>query len=310
VAEKERLTNKERRQLAREERKRKAEEAAKAAQRRRIVSGISTVLVIAVIAAVVWAAVLGGDDISEAIVLNASEVEDARAAAGCEIVADQPVPPPYGHLPLNGAPPADQVYSDPRPVNSGPHIEQTLPVIRGGSNDQMSELQSTHNLEHGAIIAWYDPEQLDGGAVGELEDWSSRLIESGFSEPRAGTGIFVSPYTDPGISSGRAIAFRAWGYSLDCDTWDEEVANSFVLERYGTHGAAPEGNFARFPEDLMRWDDEGGPAGGDAPTDGGHGATEAATPSPTPDATDPATEEPTAEEPTAEEPTAEATATE
>lgn len=295
MAEKERLTNKERRELARQERKAKAEEEAKAAKRRQLVSILSTVLVLAVIGTVVYAAVMGGDEIEDTIVLNASEVADAREAAGCEEVATEPVPPPYTHFEVNQAPPADQLYSDPRPVNSGPHTNQTYPVISGGSSSQIPEVQTTHNLEHGALIGWYDPEQLDGGSIDAMEDWSAKLMDSGFSAPRGGVGIFVSPYTDPGISSGKAIAFRAWGYSLDCDEWDEDVANAFVLERYGTHGIAPERGIAQFPEELIRYEDQDvdDTSTEEAPLGDRHG--EDATEEPTDGATDGATEEPTPE---------------
>jgi hypothetical protein len=256
VAEKERLTNKERRQLAREERKRKEAEAAQQAQRRRLVTALSTVLVVAVIAAVVVTAFTGGDAaIEDAIVLNSSSVDEARDAAGCEVVAEQPLDPPYTHYEPTAAPPASQLYTGPRPTNSGPHFGQQLPVIRHGTDSQLEERAIIHNLEHGSIVAWYDPEQVDGETIDEMEDWSETLFESGFVEPRTGSGIFVTPYTDPGISSGKAIALRGWGFSMDCDEWNEEVANSVVLERFGSHGIAPEGSFAPFPEDKMRYED-------------------------------------------------------
>ncbi|MBW3620794.1 MAG: DUF3105 domain-containing protein, partial [Actinobacteria bacterium] len=253
MAEQERLTNKERRQLGREERKRKAEEEAKAARRRRIISVLSTIVVLAIIGAVVATAFLGDDEaIEEAIVLNSAEVEEARAAAGCEVLAEQPLAGAATHFPNAAAPPADQLYPGDRPAHSGPHFETTLPIVRRGTDNQLEERGLVHNLEHGSIAAWYDPEQIEGGTKDEMEDWSAKLIESGFVEPRAAAGIFVSPYTDPGITSGKAIAFRAWGFAMDCDAWDEDVANSVVLERFGTHGIAPERHFAPFPEELMR----------------------------------------------------------
>ncbi|MBW3658432.1 MAG: DUF3105 domain-containing protein [Actinobacteria bacterium] len=303
MAEQERLTNKERRQRGREERKRKAEEEAKAARRRRIISVLSTIVVLAIIGAVVATAFLGDDDvIDEAIVLNSEEITEAREAAGCEVLAEQPEPGAATHFPNASAPPADQLYAGVRPAHSGPHLEQTLPIIRRGSDNQLDERGLLHNLEHGSVAAWYDPEQLEDGIKDDMEDWSARLIESGFAEPRAGTGIYVSPYTEPGITSGKTIAFRAWGFAMDCDEWDEDVAYSVVLERYGSHGIAPERTFAPFPEELLRYEDrdvedtstEDAPVG--EPTETG---------TPTETATDgaateepPATEEPTTSEPT------------
>lgn len=300
MAEQERLTKAERRAQAREERKRKAEQEAKEARRRRLITTLSSVLVLAVIVAVVATAFVGDDGtIEDAIVLNSSAVEDARAAAGCEVVAEEPLLPPYTHYEATAAPPADQLYTGNRPTNSGPHLSQQHPIVRRGSETQLDERATTHNLEHGSIIAWYDPEQVDGATIEAMEDWSGKLIESGFTVPRAGTGIFVSPYTDPGIESGKAIAFRGWGYSLDCETWDEEVANSVVLDRYGSHGIAPERNFAPFPTEKMRYEDRDATdtSSEDAPIGGRHSGE---TPAPVGTETDAESSSEPAAEPTAD----------
>ncbi|MBW3619035.1 MAG: DUF3105 domain-containing protein [Actinobacteria bacterium] len=262
MAGQERVPNKERRRLAREERKRAEQEAAKRERFGRVRSVALSVLVVAIIGGMSALAFLGGPEgIGETIVLARSEVESAREQAGCEVISDRPVDAPASHFEAASAPPADQMYSDPRPMNSGPHFAQTLPIIRSGSDNQLEERALGHNLEHGAVVAWYDPDQVDADTIGEMEDWSARLIESGFTEPRAGVGIFVSPYTEPGITSGKAVAYRAWGYSLDCDEWDETVANSVVLERFGNRGIAPEGRMAPFPSDQMRYEDDDAPAG-------------------------------------------------
>lgn len=281
MAEQQRVPNKERRRLAREERKRAEQEAAKRERFGRVRSMALSVLVVAIIAGMSALAFLGGPEgIGETIVLARSEVESAREEAGCEVISDRPVDAPAAHFEAASAPPADQLYSDPRPMNSGPHFSQTLPIIRSGSDNQLEERALGHNLEHGAIAAWYDPEQVDADTIAAMEDWSARLVESGFAEPRAGVGIFVSPYTDPGITSGKAVAFRAWGFSLDCDEWDETVANSVVLERFGDRGIAPEGRMAPFPSDQMRYEDADAPVNDASPSPTAT-PTDAGVPSPT-----------------------------
>lgn len=268
MAEQEKLPNKERRALAREERKRKAEQEAKAARKRKTITGLSTLLVGALIIAVVVTAFTGRGGTLEPIVLDAASVEAAQGAAGCETISDEPLVE-REHFEPTAAPPADTLYTGPRPTHSGSHYNQTFPIVSRGADNQIEERALTHNLEHGSIAVWYDPEQVDGSAIDAMEDWSESLNDNGFTVTRGGTAIFVSPYTDPGISSGKAIAIRAWGLAIDCDTWDEEAANGIVTDRFGSHGIAPEGSFAPFPEDVMSYadgepvDDETAPSDGE-----------------------------------------------
>lgn len=257
MAEKERMPKAERRRLARERRKEEHAEAARRARRQRIGSGLAAGTALVLVAVLVILALSGGEDVAaEAVVLSRDEVSAARDAAGCQVVSDAPVAEPSTHYDAATAPPADQLYRDPRPTNSGPHFTVQHPIIRGATDDQLEERALTHNLEHGSIIAWYDPEQVDDATVDQIGEWSEKLMASGFIQERAGTGIFVAPYTDPGITSGKAIAYRGWGYSLDCDEWDPTVANSVVLDAFGSNGTAPEGSFAPFPTEQMRYEDE------------------------------------------------------
>ena len=278
MAEKERLTKAERRERARAERKRKEAEAEQRAKRQRLTSILVTALVLAGIGAVVFTALSGEDEgsIDDTILVSSAEVEEARAAAGCEVVADTPLPDSTHHDPAS-APPADALYGPVRPAHSGPHFSSTHPVIPF-SGDQLDERALTHNLEHGAVIAWYDPAQVDSTTMDDMGAWSTRLNNSGF-DSRGGAAIFAAAYEDPGISSGKAVALRAWGLALDCDEWDETVANGFVIDRYGTHGIAPERNFAPYPEQVLRYEDRDVEDNTEAPTE--QATDPGATPSPT-----------------------------
>lgn len=273
MAEQERLTKKERRERAREERKRKEAEQAAKAKRQRLTSILVTVLVIAVVAAVVWTAVGGGTEAASDITLTRAEAEEARLAAGCDIV-DTTALTSSEHLEPATAPPAQVLYTGVTPTHSGPHFVQTSPTVPF-TDRQLDERATTHNLEHGAVIVWYDPEQVDGATLEQMEAWSNQLNDAGFRS-NGGGAIMVSAYTEPGIASGKAVALRAWSVAVDCDAWDETAANSFVLENYGTNGVAPERNISRFPEGILGYTDGEEPAG-DEPTDGettGDDATE------------------------------------
>lgn len=253
MAERERLTNKERRELARTERKRKEAEASKKKQRSQLRNGLVTFAIVGVIAAVVLQAFLGGPaSIEETILVASSDAENAREAAGCEVIADADPLPDRQHLPNNTNVDPDSLYGEVRPPHSGPHTEGVHPVT-ASANRQIDEVSSTHNLEHGTIIVWYDPARIDAG--GEIGTWAETLNANGFRRDLGGIGIITAPYEDPGISSGKAVALRAWGTAWDCDAWDETVANAFVIENYGTHGIGPERSAAPYPTDVLAYED-------------------------------------------------------
>jgi hypothetical protein len=268
VAERERLPNKERRNQARDERKRR--EAQAAAKQKK--SGLRTALIAAgvlvVVGAVLAQAFLGGPaSIDDAILISSSDADAARQAAGCELLVDREPLEDRSHFEAASAPSADSLYGGGiRPTHSGPHMLQFHPIVSAGSSSQIDERSTTHNLEHGSIIAWYDPEQID--EANAMGSWSETLNANGFASSNSGAAVMVSPYTDPGISSGKAVAFRAWGVAMDCDEWDETVANSFVIDHYGTHGIAPERTLGPYPDGVLAYDDVEVDDNTEAPIDG------------------------------------------
>lgn len=257
MAEKERLTKKERRERARQERKRKEAEAARRARRNRIVSWTSSLVVGAGVVAVMVLAFAGGESgVEDTIFVAASEAEAAQSAAGCEQLQVQQLPP--RHVDPASAPPADQMYPGVRPAASGPHFE--TPLAATTYTNPADERGLTHNLEHGSVIVYYTPEQLEDDTVGAIESWAERMAASGFSNQTTSSGVITTPF--PGeTTSGKPIALRAWGVALDCEQFDETVANQFLLNTYGTHGSAPEGSFAEFPEDTLQYQPNDRPTG-------------------------------------------------
>ncbi|MTV25995.1 DUF3105 domain-containing protein [Nitriliruptoraceae bacterium ZYF776] len=266
MAERERLTNKERRAQARDERRRKEAEAAAKAKRDRVRNLGIGVVVVALVAAIGIGAWMGrAPSLDDVILVSASEADAAREAAGCEVLAlREPLPERY-HFEAPNAPAPDSIYTDVRPTHSGPHLTQYQPVSEDGYSSQLSEVASTHNLEHGTVAVWWDPEQVDGSTVSEIRDWTQILNANGFRENPppgfpggsiTGAGILAAPYEDPGISSGQAVAFRAWGTAMDCDVFDETVANAFVAEHFGTRGIGPERTMAPYPEEVLDFSDQ------------------------------------------------------
>jgi len=269
VSDEEKTTKAQRREAARDQRREAEQAAAKAAARSRRNTTLAVVGGGAALAGLIFLATMGNDPeiLEDTILVSASQAEAGRAAAGCEVLAeDAPLPDATHHDPAT-APPAEALYTSIRPTHSGPHFTAVHPLITGGASSQLEERATTHNLEHGAIIAWYEPDKLDGAAVGELEALAESLNGNGFGNASSGAALFVSPYTDPGISSGKALAIRAWGNAMDCDTYDESALLAFMLNEYGTHGRAPEGNFSPFPEAVLQYDPEDTPADFDPEAD-------------------------------------------
>lgn len=277
MAEKERLTNKERRELARAERKRKEEEARKKARRNRMVSGLVTVLVVGVIVAIVVTAFTGGGGgVSEPILVDFQAAQDAQTAAGCEPQTVQPGAP-RDHLDPATAPPPDALYTGVRPAASGSHFTSPGPVAT--YRNPADERSVVHNLEHGSVVVWYDPDRVSGDEAKAIEDWAEELNASGFDfGSRVASGIITSPF-DGTISSGKPIAFRAWERAIDCDTFDPTFAYGMVISSFGTRGTAPEGNFAPFPDTVLGYDPDTLPS--DTPTDVGTDAPSGGTEAPT-----------------------------
>lgn len=305
-----RPTKAERREQKRQRRleeERLAEEQAARDRRRNITYGVSLFVVVGVLIALAVGNL--GQTIDSAITLTRAEAEDARAASGCEVldvelVSDADV----AALGLNGrshvepatAPAADVLYTRGRPTASGPHYTTPLPVRNGVPDNPLDERGSTHNMEHGAIIVWIDTDVVPGDDVDDIDDWVALLNDNGFAENSGRAGIMASPVTDAGIDSGKPLAIRGWGVAMDCDTWDRDWANAFVIEHYGPRGDAPE-RFQEYPSDALDFsgddaatdeasDDAGDEASDDAtePTEGasedaGDDASPAAT---TPDASE------------------------
>jgi hypothetical protein len=143
--------------------------------------------------------------------------------------------------------------SQTRPTHSGPHFAGTNQLLGGVPNDPLDERATTHNLEHGAMIVWFDPDQVDQSTVDEMEDWMLDRMDRGF-ESNGGGGIFVSPYD--GFTSDKPIAMRMWGQALDCGEWDPTVADAMLIDYYGMHGSAPERTLSPYPGGALGYEQD------------------------------------------------------
>ena len=151
-------------------------------------------------------------------------------AAGCT-ADEQPADLGGGHIPSDDASLAaaapEVLYPD-RPTTSGMHMD---PVVATGVYDvPIDERVLTHNLEHGYVVVWYDP---DAAASDALGTWAPDAIGGGFPK------VVVAPWQGD-LPDGAAVSFTAWGWRQSCTRFDPQVADAFVAAHHGLAGAAPE----------------------------------------------------------------------
>ncbi len=197
----------EQKQARREAEERRRAEERKAAIRRNLFTIGTAVLVAAIVVAAIYfqrGTGTGGvsDDLGVAErEANCGEVETFEDQGADHIEVGTP------HEPYNSSPPT-----------SGPHYE--IP----GATEFFTEPQQpetfVHNLEHGMIVIWYDPE-----APSETIDQIQDLVRQ---EPAATAAV---PYAD--IESPYNFALTAWGASQHCELVSQEVVNSFRREYQG-----------------------------------------------------------------------------
>lgn len=149
------------------------------------------------------------------------------------------------HLDPAEAPPASELYATDLPA-AGPHFGRWSPVTDELPTTPLDVRALLHNLEHGAIAVWLNPDRVDDGTLAFAERWRAQLGAAGFDNTETGAAVFVSRF--PGhIDSDVGVALRAWGVALDCDAWDLDVADAFVGLHYGTRGRAPESELGPWP---------------------------------------------------------------
>lgn len=211
-------------------------------------------LVALAIAALAGFAFLGG---GQAVVpeggwtYTAQEVADAEEQAGCDALVVGQLE--ARHYEAGTAPPATELYAL-HPPAGGPHFVRAHPPVITDREIDVRNLM--HSFEHGAAAVFYDPAEVDGPEA--IEAWARSRADAGFdgrSSMGGGVGLTVAPYPD--FTSGKPVALRAWGAALDCETFDQAVADGFLARSYGPRGAGPEGRMATYPDGVVEVTDAG-----------------------------------------------------
>jgi hypothetical protein len=128
------------------------------------------------------------------------------------------------------------------PGTSGPHWDPSGIASWGVYSTPQNESQVIHNLEHGGIVIWYDPEALEADGIDALTRYVDAQVASGLSGRYK---FIVSPWggIDPLPSP---VVATAWRYSLELETADTDAIDAFARARYGRSpepngGPAPPG---------------------------------------------------------------------
>jgi hypothetical protein len=128
----------------------------------------------------------------------------SQTQAGCNVRASDP-----------------NAYSS-LPATSGPHW--STPDDWGVYTTPQAESQVVHNLEHGGIVVWYQPDKLDAAGVAQLTQWANQQLRG------AQFKVILSPWS--GADFGHPIAVTAWNYLLYQDAVDIGQISGFLQAHY------------------------------------------------------------------------------
>ncbi len=102
------------------------------------------------------------------------------------------------------------------PPSSGSHAAETVRGARGfyGTRDAPAVERLVHNLEHGYLVAWYNPD-MPGDDLQALSDLSKRM-RNAQGEPAAEGKFIASPWPGtedgrPPLPEGKNVVLVRWG---------------------------------------------------------------------------------------------------
>jgi len=215
------LQEKQRRRLAEQMRR---DQQRKAARRSNMIT-IAIALVIAAAVTVFIISERSGDS-------DAPPAPEGVAAseAGCDEVED------HEEEGSNHVDAGTNVDYETSPPTSGNHWPPENVADPGFYPDAVDEESLVHNLEHGQIVIWYDPD-----ASTQTQENLQGLVNSA-NDPDALPGsqptgpIIAVPYGD--VPEGKSLVLTAWTHSQACSSYSLEAINDF-REKFQGRGPEP-----------------------------------------------------------------------
>ncbi|MDP9468300.1 MAG: DUF3105 domain-containing protein [Chloroflexota bacterium] len=112
------------------------------------------------------------------------------------------------------------------PATSGPHWNSAdSPGPWGVYSNAQAQERLIHNLEHGGIVIWYQPSQLDAAGVTALTTYVTQQVST------AQFKVILTPWS--GADFGHPIAVTAWNWLLYLDTANVDAVRTFLDAHYG-----------------------------------------------------------------------------
>lgn len=201
------------------------QKALAAAKRRRTMATIGVVVLALVGIGALLSGQIRGFFERREVVAEAEELREELGCTGIEEMEDLEA----GHFPADASAeqlaqvPPEAIY-DHRPTTSGEHFGQTL--VTGVYDDYVDERLTTHNMEHGYVIVWWDPD-LSDSEVDAIQSWASERIDDGQEK------LIAAPYSEP-LPDGGSVAMTSWRYRQLCDSFDETIGDAFLAERHNS----------------------------------------------------------------------------
>ena len=200
------LEEKQRRRLAEE--RRKAEQR-KAAQRRNLITIGIAVLVSALVVGLIVQQRNAGPS-------SDADFGVSAAAADC-LPVEHPKALPGIHIEFG----ADHEPYNSSPPTSGPHYPQPVaPIDPGFYSIAQTPEKVVHNLEHGNIVIWYNP---------DAPEETKADIRDAVNEVPGYT--IATPYDN--MKPGYNVALSAWGQLQFCKQVSKEVVDEFRTNYQG-----------------------------------------------------------------------------
>jgi hypothetical protein len=199
-----------------------------------VVAGV--VALVAVVAIVVIAVSSGGSG-------GSSAVEDAMAAAGCELKQVDPLPPKnaksaqpnfHADVPTLTAP-TKGLWST-FPPSAGGHYGAW--AVWGFFRAPVNPRQVVHNEEHGGVVMWWGP-KVPSATIDQMEAFYRESPNSMLGTPIAGLGdkIALTAWTGDPTKYYRDGNYGT-GHIATCTKFDEKAFTAF---RDAYRGKGPEG---------------------------------------------------------------------
>lgn len=108
------------------------------------------------------------------------------------------------------------------PPTSGPHYSG---VVEPGMYKGLPPLgRIVHNLEHGAVVIYYDPERITDAAKQSLQAFAGE-----HTDPFAHVVVVPSPLENP----SKPYVLTAWRKMLRLDEYDPKAVRAFLAEYLG-----------------------------------------------------------------------------